>query len=241
MRPRTRRPCWRKRRSDRSRAGLAVRAQATTGIRLLGARERRGSASFPATAAISRFRSRRSRGAAGLCRTGVVLDGEVVVVDDARHPELPSCFRNAAGRAAAIEIRRSSSCPATHLRFDLLACRGYDVRPLPLRGARQLLASSCRRLARFATPTTSNGKGRRSTNGRSRLGLEGIVGEACDSPYARRPAQSRLAQGTGRREADDFAMVGFLRGRGSRRKLGSLMLAWNDKGRLVYAGTSAPG
>ena len=112
------------------------------GYRLRAARRRARPASFRATATISPSRFPEiARAVAALARTiDVILDGEVVVLDDARPPQLPAA---AEARPADPPTRRSRRAavelPATLTCSICSTFGGYDLRPLPLLERKALL------------------------------------------------------------------------------------------------------
>src|SRR5207245_1756094 len=73
-----------------------------------------------------------ARAVAALPYEHVILDGELVVLDDAGHPSFQR-LQNRAKISRALEVRRAAvESPATLYVFDLLAFERFDVRPLPL-------------------------------------------------------------------------------------------------------------
>jgi bifunctional non-homologous end joining protein LigD len=169
----------------------------------------------------------------------IVLDGEVVVPDDAGHPSFQR-LQNRARLSRPIEVRRAAvETPATLYLFDLLALEGYDVRPLPLVKRKAILekilppAGALRYLEHFES------KGEALYEQVVRLGLEGIVAKRADSPYRGGRSADWLkirADRTG-----DFVVVGFTRPKGSRGGFGALHLGAFADGKLMYAGRVGSG
>src|SRR6267378_1970175 len=73
-----------------------------------------------------------ARALAALPYDDVILDGELVVPDDAGRPSFQR-LQNRARVSRALDVRRAAvETPALLYAFDLLAFAGYDLRPLPL-------------------------------------------------------------------------------------------------------------
>ena len=180
-----------------------------------------------------------ARAVAALPYDDVVLDGEVVVLDDAGHPSFQR-LQNRARLSRPLEIRRAAvDAPATLYLFDLLALEGYDLRPLPLVKRKSILerivppTGPLRYLEHFET------KGEALYEQVIQLGLEGIVAKRADAPYRAGRSADWLkirADRTG-----DFVVVGFTRPKGSRGGFGALDLGAFADGKLLYAGRVGSG
>src|SRR5438093_430801 len=73
-----------------------------------------------------------ARALAALPYDDVILDGELVVPDDAGRPSFQR-LQNRARVSRALDVRRAAvETPALLYAFDMLAFAGYDLRPLPL-------------------------------------------------------------------------------------------------------------
>src|SRR3989442_3880759 len=73
-----------------------------------------------------------ARAVAALPYEGLILDGELVVADDAGRPSF-ALLQNRSKLSRLPEVKGAAvETPATLYVFDLLAFEGYDVRPLPL-------------------------------------------------------------------------------------------------------------
>ena len=169
---------------------------------------------------------------------GLILDGEVVVLDDNGRPSFQRLQNRA--RVSGVQARRASiDNPATLYVFDLIAVLGYDVRPLPLVERKAVLkkvlpeVGSLRYLEDFATD------GEALYEHASRLGLEGIVAKKADSPYktGRSPHWLKIRAD----RTDEFVVVGYTQPQGSRGGFGALHLGIFDEGKLVYAGRAGSG
>lgn len=162
----------------------------------------------------------------------VLLDGELVVNDEAGRPSFERLQRRARRRRVA-DIRLGSlETPATFYAFDLLGFEAFDLRPLPLLERKRIL----RRLLPPAGPIRYlehfEEAGETLYEQVLRMGLEGIVAKRADSAYGGGRSSAWLkirADRTG-----EFAVVGFTRPKGSRAGFGALHLA-------VRAGGSSAG
>ena len=180
-----------------------------------------------------------ARAVGALAVDDCVMDGEVVVLDDAGHPSFQR-LQNRARLSRPPEVKRAAvESPATLYLFDVLALEGFDVRPLPLLKRKQLLekivpkAGALRYLEHFET------KGEALYERVVALGLEGIVAKKADSPYRAGRSEQWLkirADRTG-----DFVVVGFTRPSGSRSGFGALDLGAYADGKLRYAGRVGSG
>jgi bifunctional non-homologous end joining protein LigD len=72
-----------------------------------------------------------------------------------------------------------------------------------------------------------------------RIGAEGIVSKRVDQPYA--PGNRGIWIKTKCLNRQEFVIVGWTEGEGSRKELGSLLLGYYRDGELVYAGRAGTG
>ncbi len=183
-----------------------------------------------------------ARAVAALPFAGLILDGEAVVLDVSGKPDFQSLQRRGL-RTRAIDAGSAAvAMPATYFVFDLLACEGFDLRPLPFHARRAML----RRILAEVEPATVRLSDEIAERGEdlyaavAGLGLEGIVGKRADSPY--RPGYSADWLKVRVDRTSDFAVVGFEPIPGARSGLRNLHLAVGDAaGALVYAGTVGSG
>jgi bifunctional non-homologous end joining protein LigD len=168
-----------------------------------------------------------------------LLDGEVVVLDREGRPSFQSLQKRVQLRRPAEIERERVTLPATLFVFDLLACGGFDLRPLPLLKRKELL----RLLVpvsgplRFADHVEERGED--LFRAARDLGLEGLVAKAANTPYKAGRSKSWLKLRVD--QTGDFAVVGFTEPRGSRAGLGALHLALREGDHWVYAGRVGTG
>jgi len=157
----------------------------------------------------------------------MVLDGEMVVADSEGRPDfqaLQSYIKNPAGKRLQYMV------------FDLLALDGADLRPLPLRQRKEMLAAL---LAGVPEPLHYSvhieGQGEALLQAARNANLEGIVGKRAESAY------------TGTRNGDwvkikcaarqEFVVGGYtVSSKRAQGGISSLLLGVYRDGRLVYCG-----
>ena len=179
---------------------------------------------------------------------GVVLDGEVAVLDERGRPSFQRLQRRALRTRPHDLAAAALAHPAVYFAFDLLAAEGRDLRGLPLDVRKRLLALLLEPADVPAPPWAGRVRRLDHVEGEhgpelfaraSAAGLEGVVGKRAASPYvAGRHRDWRKLRVV---RTDDFAVVGFTRGDGARARLGALHLARWDGEAFVYAGSAGSG
>ena len=169
---------------------------------------------------------------------GVILDGELVVLNESGHPSFNKL--QARAKLGAREAKRAAiESPATLYVFDLLAFEGYDLRKLPLIKRKEILQKILPPTGplRYSEHFAKNGEAlyEQVVN----LGLEGIVAKKADSPYRSGRSSDWLKIRADR--IDDFVVVGFSKPKGSRGGFGSLHVGAYKDGRLIYCGRAGSG
>lgn len=180
-----------------------------------------------------------SRAVRALPVDGVLLDGEVVVLDSRGQPSFALLQRR--GRISRpIDVRRAAvELPATFFGFDLLAFEDFDLRPLPLVERKRLLRRLLPPLGPLRYLDHIEAEGQAFLTRVEEMGLEGIVAKKANAPYrgGRSPQWLKIkADRTG-----DFVIVGFTEPKGGRGGFGALQLADLVGGQLVYAGRVGTG
>ncbi len=178
---------------------------------------------------------------------GLLLDGEVVVHDEAGRPS----FQRLQGRAQLVDrgdiARAAVERPAAYYAFDLLAVEGWDLRGLPLLERKTLLRQVLPGAGAFRYVDHFPGQGEALFEQVLALGLEGIVAKRADSPYTAGRRSEWLKVHAPREGV--FVVVGFTRPAGGRQGLGALHLAARADGDapsdgpapLLYAGKVGTG
>jgi bifunctional non-homologous end joining protein LigD len=181
------------------------------------------------------------QGIAALPWRGLLLDGEVTVLDAAGHPDFQRLQKRGLRTRLADVRHAAAASPATLFLFDLLAFEDFDLRPLPLAERKRLL----RRLIPADQPLIRRSeeipeRGEELYAAVAAMGLEGIVAKRGDSPYRSGYSADWLKVRVDR--SSDFAVAGF-EPEGST-GLRRLHLAVRDdagSAGLAYAGTVGTG
>ena len=169
---------------------------------------------------------------------GVILDGELVVLNEAGKPSFNMLQVRA--KLGAREAKRAAiESPATLYVFDLLAFGGYDLRKLPLVARKAILQKVLPQTGplRFSEHFEKNGEALYEQV--VRLGLEGIMAKKADSPYRSGRSADWLKIRADR--IDDFVVVGFTKPKGARGGFGSLHVGAYRDGKLIYCGRAGSG
>src|SRR2546428_4792372 len=169
---------------------------------------------------------------------GVILDGELVVLNDSSHPSFNKLQTRA--KLGAREARRAAiESPATLYVFDLLAFAGYDLRKLPLVKRKEILKKVLPQTGplRYSEHFEKNGEALYEQV--VKLGLEGIMAKKADSPY--RGARSADWLKIRADRIDDFVVVGFSKPKGARGGFGSLHVGAFTARKLNYCGRAGTG
>jgi len=158
-------------------------------------------------------------------QVNALFDGEIVAVDGKGRPDfqaLQNSMRSGGGRII-------------YYVFDVLYAAGYDVRALPLRRRRAILANLLPVSATVRLSEPIEKSGRAYFRAAQKMGLEGIMAKDLTSPY-RSGERSRewLKIKTERRQ--EAVICGFTRPRASRGYFGSLILGAYKEGELVWIG-----
>jgi bifunctional non-homologous end joining protein LigD len=160
----------------------------------------------------------------------LVLDGELVVLDDAGRPSF-----------AAIQQHRD---PATLMIFDVLRVDDRDVTPLSWQERRRLLERLALRGPTWQTPAVVTGDADAALAAAAQLELEGIVAKRIDAPY--RPGRRTTAWLKVKiRNRQELVVGGWMPGE-SRLSgtVGSLLVGYYERPGdelLVYAGRVGSG
>jgi len=168
-----------------------------------------------------------------------VLDGEVVMHDEAGRPSFQRLQRRARIRRP-IDVKRASlRQPSTFYAFDLLGVMGRDLRSVPLEDRKSVLrallppAGPLRFVDHFA------GVGEALYEQVTSMGLEGIVAKKSSSRY--RAGRSRHWLKIRATRSADVVVVGFTEPKGGLEGLGALHVAGLEGQRLVYLGRVGSG
>jgi bifunctional non-homologous end joining protein LigD len=166
---------------------------------------------------------------AGKC----LIDGEVVVEDE-----------NGVSDFSALQaaLKDGNTQGLVYYAFDLLHLDGLDLTRAPLIERKNLLASLLAAAAkggslRYSEHFDENGD--LMLQHVCRLGAEGIVSKRRNSPYrSGRTTEWTKSKCTNRQE---LVILGYVPSTTARRAIGSLVLGYYDKGKLIHAGRVGTG
>src|SRR5207244_11039462 len=150
---------------------------------------------------------------AALPYEGLIVDGELVVPDEAGRPSFQR-LQNRAKVSRALEVRRAAvETPAVLYVFDVLAFGGYDLRPLPLERRKPLLEQIVPRVGPIKYLSHFEKDGEALYEQVVKLGLEGVVAKTADSPCRSGSSHNWLQIRADR--TDDVVVLGLTRPTGA--------------------------
>lgn len=177
---------------------------------------------------------------------GTILDGELVAFDEHGVPDFQRIQKRLSRSNGQSQELSAKNYAATFVIFDLLQCRGEDLKPLPYRERRKRLESLDLNGRSWQTPDYLVVDIESTLEATAEQGLEGLVVKRLDSPYREgRTNHDWLKLKNHLRQ--EFVIGGWLPGKGSREdSIGSLLLGYwsHRKGRgehLRYAGRVGSG
>ncbi|HWO25141.1 MAG TPA: DNA ligase D [Kofleriaceae bacterium] len=170
---------------------------------------------------------------------GLVLDGEIVVLDPEGKPD----FHRLAERAQlhkTSEVQRAAlAAPVTYVVFDLLGAAGRDLRGLPLFARKELLRRILPATGPLRYGDHIDARGEALLEQVVARGLEGVVAKRKLAPY--RAGRSKDWLKMKRDPEGDFAVCGYTAPKNTRSGFGALHLCvWEDN-RWVWAGKVGSG
>jgi DNA ligase D-like protein (predicted ligase) len=166
----------------------------------------------------------------------VVADGEIVAFDRGQ-----TSFSRLQGR---MQIRdreraRSSGIAVFYYLFDILERDGEDLRPRPLTERKRALRESIDFRDHLRYTTHRVGKGTQAYTEACRRGWEGVIAKRADSPYASSRSRDWLKLKCSR--GQELVIGGWTAPKGSRQRLGALLVGYYEGDALRYAGKVGTG
>ena len=164
------------------------------------------------------------------------IDGEIVVMNDAGVPDF-NALQNAMDTASSEAIE--------YFVFDLPFHGGRDLRRVPLRTRRALLAEVVGRGAgngggeRIRLSQTFTATPAQMLEAARAMKLEGIILKRADAPYVSQRTETWLKLKVSLRQ--EFVVCGFTDRAGAAGEVGSLLLGTWEGGALVYSGNVGTG
>ncbi len=185
-----------------------------------------------------------ARAVASLPYPSFLLDGEVVVLDDAARPSFQR-LQKRTQLVRKLDIQRAAiRYPATYFAFDLLSFGDYDLRGLPLVERKRELAAILPPAGplRYADHVIERGVD--FYGAVEAMKLEGMLAKRADSAY--KPGRSEHWKKIRADRRDDFAIIGMSPPQGARHGFGALHLGAYRVGEsgareMVYAGRVGTG
>jgi bifunctional non-homologous end joining protein LigD len=163
-----------------------------------------------------------------------LLDGEVVVHDEAGLPSFAGIQQRGRLSRQTDISRAALRWPATLYAFDLVCFEDYDLRRLPLSSRKSLLEELLPSVGPLRLSEHIVEQGRAMFEKLRQLGLEGIVAKRSDSSYVGRRSTDWIKVSA--RSTDDFAVVGYTPPRNRRSAFGALLLAQRGADGWRYVG-----
>ena len=125
--------------------------------------------------------------------------------------------------------------------FDILEVGRHDLTKLPLSERKQLLAELVRGRGLVRVLDHIEGDGRALYDFCKAQRLEGVVSKRALSPYRPGPKRTEDWIKIKTERVEDFVVVGWVTGKGDRKRLGSLELASYSGDQLVLRGRVGSG
>jgi bifunctional non-homologous end joining protein LigD len=170
-----------------------------------------------------------------------VVDGELCALDEAGVPRFQLLQERMNLTRAAEIAQMESRRPVVLFLFDLLYLDGYDLRAVPLKDRKALLASRIPYEGPLRYVAHIEGDGEAVLEGATSLGFEGVVGKRLDSRYTP-GVRSRDWVKVKAVNQQEFVIGGYTPGEGGRASsFGALAVGYYEDGKLKYAGNVGSG
>ncbi|MBV8790879.1 MAG: DNA ligase D, partial [Pseudolabrys sp.] len=162
-----------------------------------------------------------------------LIDGELVVEDDAGASSFSLLQQ---------DLKDHRTDRMKFYVFDLMHLNGQDLRPRPLDERKAQLTALLGREAKGGPLVLSESideSGPVLYKHACRLGLEGIISKRADAPY--RPGRGHDWLKIKCHDRQEFIVTGFVPSTADAHSIGALVLAYNEGGKLHYAGRVGTG
>jgi bifunctional non-homologous end joining protein LigD len=159
-----------------------------------------------------------------------ILDGELVAVDENGIPRFQLLQR----------FQKQPTAPTLYYVFDVLSSEGEDLTRKLIMDRRRVLEQIIKPTAGVQLGTYLEGEGRALFNLTKQKGMEGIMAKRKASIYQPGARTSDWLKIKARLQ-QEFVVGGFTEGKGSRQRLGALLLGAYRNGKLHYFGHSGSG
>ncbi len=182
-----------------------------------------------------------ARAVSSLASSHVVLDGEIVAFDDEGRPMLQRLMPRIQARRP-LDVRRvAAQVPVVYVVFDVLQLGERDLTRLPLSERKALLSQVIVGSGLLRALDHLDGDGRALFDFCRERGLEGVVAKRRGSRYRPGPVRSGDWVKIKCQRDDEFVVIGWVTGKGSRKRVGALDLGSYAGDRLVYRGKVGSG
>lgn len=172
---------------------------------------------------------------------GVVLDGELVVLDASGRSD----FGRLQSRMGVVDARRAGrlalDCPVHLMLFDVMYVDGRLLLDTPYGERREALAALVAAGAHWSAPSYAHGHGAQVWEAVIREGLEGVVAKRLSSPYTPGTRSAHWRK-TKRVETLDVVIGGWTQRRGAAAGMpGAVLVGVTEPTGLRYAGSVGSG
>ena len=168
-----------------------------------------------------------------------LLDGEIVVHDDAGIPSFQRLQKRARLRRAPDIRRAEQTLPANLWLFDVLGFEDRDLRALPLTERKAILRRLLPSVGTLRYSDHVEEHGAALYEQAARVGLEGVIGKKANGPY--RAGRSADWLKVRAHRSDDFVVAGWTAPKRGRPGFGALHVAQHRDGALHWAGQVGTG
>jgi bifunctional non-homologous end joining protein LigD len=166
----------------------------------------------------------------------LVVDGEIVAFDQGQ-----TSFSRLQQRIGIQDPERARRVPVAvyYYLFDVLEFDGRDVRSLPLVERKTLLRRAVDWHGRLRYTTHRRGDGETAFREACRRGWEGVIAKRVESRYTATRSRDWLKLKC--THGQEFVVGGWTAPKGSRQRLGALLVGYYADGKLRYAGKVGTG
>ena len=180
-----------------------------------------------------------ARSALSLPLTEFVIDGELVVCNEAGVPDFSLLQARSALKDELAVARAAIEQPCTYYAFDALQLGDSDLRRSPLVKRKALLEKLIPAYGAIRYSQHIVGKGIETYHSAVAMGLEGMVGKRPDSTYEAGRASAWIKVRNQR--SDDFVIIGWTPNRSAAADIGAVALGEYRNGELVSVGRAGSG
>jgi bifunctional non-homologous end joining protein LigD len=175
-----------------------------------------------------------------LALKSAVLDGEICALDADGIPRF-QLLQPRINLLRGDNRQVDAENPVVFFLFDLPYLDGYDLRAVPMRERKELLAAKVLPSDQIRLMSWIDGDGRDVAQGAQALGFEGVVGKRANSRYEYGLRSTAWVKYKHVQE-QEFVVGGFTPGEGGRKStFGALALGYYEDGKLRYAGNAGSG